>query len=150
MRTSNYLKSELLLLLLVFCTVPGYAQPGQGQGMRRQWSEEDVKARVESLADTLKLSEKQEKEVLAFELEFYKTMQKERENFDPATGDRDAMRASMMKIRDERDSRYKEVLNDEQYTKYSKMVEERRSRMRQRPGTRPDSESQRSRGRGRG
>jgi len=150
MKKMNYLKSASILLLLAFCTVPVFAQPGQGRGMRRQWSEEDVKARVESLADTLKLSEKQEKEVLAFELEFYKTMQKERENFDPETGDREAMRVRMMEIREERDASYKEILTGEQYKKYTRMVEKRRSRMRQRPGERPDSESQRSRGRGRG
>ena len=150
MKILIHLKSASLLLLLAFCTVPGFAQPMQGRGMRGQWSEEDVKARVESLADTLNLSEKQEKEILTFELEFYTTMQKERENFDPETGDREAMRARMMEIRDERDARYKEVLTTEQYTKYTKMVEERRSRMRQRPGERPGSESQRSRGRGRG
>jgi periplasmic protein CpxP/Spy len=150
MKILIYLKSITILLLLAFCTVPGFAQPGQGRGIRGQWSEEDVKARVESLSDTLNLSEKQEKEILMFELEFIKTMQKERENFDPETGDREVMRARMMEIRDDRDARYKEVLTTEQFAKYTEMVEERRSRMRQRPGERPGSESKRSRGRGRG
>ena len=149
MKIMNHLKSASLLLLLAFCTVPVFAQPGQGREMRGQWNEEDVKARIESLADTLKLSEKQEKEILAFELEFYKTMQKERENFDPETGDREAMRARMMEIRDERDARYKEVLTTEQYAKYAKMVEERRSQMRQQRNQAPGS-GDRGRGRGRG
>lgn len=141
-------KTTALLLVLTLASVPLFAQPGQGQ--RRQMSEEDVKMRIEALADTLDLTEKQETQVLEFEMEYYKTIQKERQNFDPDSGDREAMREKMMKLREERDAHYKEVLNSEQYEKYTKMMENRRSEMRQRQGQGQGQGSGGDRGRGRG
>jgi len=44
-----------------------------------------------------------------------------RENFDPETSDREAMREYMMKQREERDEKYAEVLTDEQLEKYHEM-----------------------------
>ena len=73
-------------------------------------------------------------QIVEFEMEYYKTLQKERANFDPETSDRDAMRARMVELRDERDGKYKDVLTEKQYVNYTKMAEERREQMRQRRG----------------
>ena len=142
-------KSAILLMVLAIVSMSLFAQPGRGQG--RQMSEEDVRNSVARTADTLNLTEKQEKEILEFELEFNKTMQKERENFNPETGDREAMRATMMKLRDERDAKYEKVLTPEQYEKYTKMMEARRQQMRdRRPPQGEGSPDDQNRGRGRG
>jgi hypothetical protein len=141
---NNRMKPALLILMLTFLSFPVLAQP-PGQGPRRQWTEEDVKARVERLADTLQLSEKQRETLIAYELEHYKTMQKERENFDYETGDREAMRARMRELREKRDAKYAEVLTEEQLKKYQQIQEERRQQMRQR--REEGSEGQRGRGR---
>ncbi len=140
------MKTATLLVLLVICSVPTFAQPGSGQGGRRQMTEEDVKERVERNADSLNLTDQQEKKVLEFELEFFKKNQKIRENFDFETGDREAMRELMMKQREERDEKYAEVLTDEQLEKYHEMIDRRRQQMRQR--REEESEGQRGRGRG--
>jgi Spy/CpxP family protein refolding chaperone len=132
-----------LILFFLAISLGIYAQPGRGQG--RQMTEQDVRERVERLSDTLKLTESQEKEVLDFELDFYRTMQAERANFDPETSDREAMRERMREIRRERDAKYAEILTAEQLEKYNEMMEARRARMRERY----EEESDRQRGRGR-
>jgi Spy/CpxP family protein refolding chaperone len=139
------MKTATTLLFLVFVSIPAFSQPGQGQGGRRQYTEEDVKERVRQTADSLSLTAEQEKKVLAFELEFFKKNQAMRENFDPETGDREAMRALMMKQREERDKKYSEVLTLEQMKKYYQMQERRQERMRQR--REDDTGGQRGRGR---
>ena len=65
-----------------------------------------------------------------------------RENFDPETSDRDAMRAEMRKQRDLREKKYDEVLTEEQMKKYKELVEA----MRQRRSQGRSSEGQRGRG----
>jgi len=150
-KTMNF-RSALLLMVIALVGMPLFAQPGRGpgQGQRPQMSEQDLRDRLARTADTLNLTEKQKKEILEFELEFYKTMQKERENFNPETGDREAMRATMMKLRDERDAKYKKVLTAEQFEKYTRIEEGRRSQMRQRQGQGQGTEGEQGRGRGRG
>lgn len=140
------MKTATLLVLLVTCSIPTFAQPGSGQGGRRQMTEDDVKERVSRTADSLDLTDAQEKKVLEFELEFFKENQKVFENFDFETGDREAMREYMMKQREERDEKYAEVLTDEQLEKYHEMIDKRRQNMRQRR----EEESGEQRGRGRG
>jgi Spy/CpxP family protein refolding chaperone len=130
------------LMLFAFFSFPLCAQPGPGQGPRRPMTEDDVKARVERLADTLQLNPAQEKQIMEYELEFYKKMQAERER---AGGDREAMRAFMMDQREKRDAKYAEVLTPEQLKKYNAMMEQRRQQYQQRQGQGPEGE----RGRGR-
>jgi hypothetical protein len=140
------MKTATLLVLLVICSIPTFAQPGGGQGGRRQMTEEDVKERVKRTADSLDLTDAQEKKVLEFELDFFKKNQKVRENFDFETGDREAMREFMMKQREERNEKYAEVLTDEQLEKFLQMQDRRQQQMRQR--REEDSGGQRGRGRG--
>ena len=78
------LKTAVFLLVVALLALPMYAQPGRGQrpdgqrsgmGQGMQFSEEDMKDRISSLADTLKLSDSQEKQILDVELKFVRTMQ---------------------------------------------------------------------------
>lgn len=120
--------------------------PGQGRGF--QMSEDDITERVDNLSETLKFSKDQHKKILEYELEFYNKMQVERQKF---TGDREAMRATMMQAREERDKKYEEVLTKEQMEKFKEIQEERRSDMRrQYQENNPEGENDRpARGRGR-
>lgn len=120
--------------------------PGQGRGF--QMSEDDIIERVDNLSETLKFSKDQHKKILEYELEFYNKIQVERQKF---TGDREAMRATMMQAREERDKKYEEVLTKEQMEKFKEIQEERRSDMRrQYQENNPEGENDRpARGRGR-
>jgi len=129
---------------------------GPGRGFRM--TEEDVRQRVDNLAGTLDLSEKQHKELMNYELEFYTKMQVEFEKFRNQSGpppDREEMRARMEKVREERDAKYKEVLTPEQLARYEEIQEQRREQMRQQyhpggEGDSPGGDSDRpARGRGR-
>ena len=141
------MKTVTIMVFLAICLMPAFSQPpGGGQGRRRQMTEEEVTEGVRRTADSLDLTDAQEKKVLEFELEFYKERQKMFENFDPQTGDREAMRAKMMKQRDERNEKYDEVLTEEQLEKFKQMQERRRQQMRQRR----EEQSEGDRGRGRG
>lgn len=149
MKLKFNLKTTIVLMVFVLVSMPVFAQPGPGGG-RRQMSEDDVKRRVEALADTLQLNDKQEKEILVAELKFYDKLQQERQNFDPETGDREAMREKMRGMRAEVDKTYEKVLTEEQYAKYTEIREARRSQMRQRRDGGQGSGEDRGRGRGRG
>jgi len=132
------------------------AQGGPGRGF--QMTEEDIKERVENSAKTLKMTENQHKKALAVEMDFYNKMQIERQKMRNAGGpptDREAMREKMMKMRDERNTRYEEILSTEQYEQFIEIQEQRQREMReQRQQSNPNGEgdgSERSeRGRGRG
>ena len=117
----NAVKISVFALILVFCAAPLFAQPGQGQrgGMM---TEEGVKARIDNLATSLKLSDKQKKEILDFELAQMKKFQAEREK---NAGNREAMRSIMEKSRKERNDKYTAVFTPEQMQQYNKMMEER-------------------------
>jgi len=146
------------VLSLILASAPIMAQPGQGQGPGRgfQMTEEDIRARVDNLSETLSLSEQQHKQILDYELDFYNKMQiefqKMRSNPD-GPPDREAMRANMQKFREERDQKYTEVLTAEQMEKYQQIQEQRRSEMRRQyeegNPSGEDSDNRPARGRGR-
>jgi len=95
-------------------------------------SEEDVKRRVNDLSENLKLSDDQHKKILDYELEFYTKMQVEREKMrNSGEFDRDAMRERMIKVREERDKKYEEVLSPAQMEKYRELREQRMNQRRQ-------------------
>lgn len=150
------LKLTALAALMVIFTIQlsgqGGQGPGQGQGPGGgrgfQMTEEDIVERVDNLSETLEFSKDQHKKILKYELEFYNKMQVERQKF---TGDREAMRASMMNARDERDKKYEEVLTKDQMAKFNEIREQRRSEMRrQYQENNPGGEGEKpARGRGR-
>lgn len=127
------------------------AQGGPGRGF--QMTEEDIKERVESSAKTLKMNEDQHKKALAVEMDFYNKMQIERQKMMNAGGpptDREAMRAKMTQMRDDRNAQYEEILTPDQYKQFIDMQEQRMREMReQRQQSNPDGTTERSsRGRG--
>ena len=129
----------------------------QGAGRGFQMTEEDIKERVANNAKLLELNDEQHKKVLAVEMDFYNKMQIERQKMRNAGGpptDREAMRAKMTKMRDERNTQYEEVLTPDQYKQFIETQEQRQREMReQRQQSNPDGEggtTERSeRGRGR-
>ena len=143
-------KATFCMVFALFSVIPLFGQRGTGQVPGRVqgrpgMSEENVKTRVDRLAENLEMNEEQHKEILDYELEQFKQNQVERQRL---MGDREAMRDYMMKQREERDEKYKEVLTDEQWNKYQDVREQRRrdNQNRQRPGN--DARNRQPRGRG--
>jgi len=146
------------LTLLVSLFALNIAAQGPGRGF--QMTEEDIKARVDNTAQSLKLNDDQHKKVLAVEMDFSNKMQIEFQKMRNAGGpptDREAMREKMMKMRDERNAAYEAVLTTDQYKQFIDMQEQRMREMReQRQQSTPDGgegeggEERPARGRGRG
>ena len=163
MKTLTQMKSLVLITLLALFMMPVHAQerPGDGQGRppggpggpgRGQYTEEDVKQRIENLATTLECTEKQKKELLDYEIAAYRKMQTEREKFASGGGDfdREAFRARMQEQRQLRDEKYKEILSEAQMAKYNQLMEERRQQNQQQWENRQGGEENTQRQRGRG
>ena len=120
MKTAFNFKSMGLALLISLCALNISAQgPGGGPGRGFQMTEDDIKERVEQTAKTLELTDEQHKKALTVEMDFYNKMQIEFQKMrnaggPPAEGGREAMREKMMKMRDDRNAAYEEVLTPEQ------------------------------------
>ena len=134
----------------------GPGGPGRGFGM----TEDDIKERVASTAQALKLTDEQQKKVLAVEMDWSNKMQIEFQKMrnsggPPAEGDREAMREKMMKMRDERNAQYESILTPEQYKQFTAMQEQRMREMREQrqqqppPGQEGEQTDRPARGRGR-
>ena len=143
------------ITLLVSLFALNISAQGPGRGM--QMTEEDIKERVDNTSQTLKLNDEQHKKALAVEMDFYNKMQievqKMRNEGGPPT-DRDAMRAKMMKMRDDRNAEYESILSPDQYKQFIDLQEQRMRVMReQRQQSNPDGEGgtteRTERGRGR-
>lgn len=139
-RVVNFKTIGLALLVSLFAL--NISAQGTGRGF--QMTEEDIKERVENNAKALKLNDEQHKKVLAVEMDFYNKMQIERQKMMNAGGppsDREAMRAKMMKMRDERNAEYEKVLTPDQYKQFIETQEQRQREMReQRQRSNPDGE----------
>jgi len=144
--------ATMMMLFVLQLTAQG---PGGGRGF--QMTEDDIKERVATSAKTLELSEDQHKKVLSYELDFYNKRQIEFQKMRNSGGefDREEMRARMTKVMDERNAKYEELLNPDQYKKFIETQEQRRNEMRQQREQQqqnPDGQSEErpERGRGRG
>ncbi|MCJ7715277.1 MAG: hypothetical protein MUO54_01985 [Anaerolineales bacterium] len=145
--------TSVMLLFVLQLSAQG---PGGGRGF--QMTEDDIKENAKNTAESLKLSDEQAKKVLSIDMEFYNKMSIERQKMmnaggPPADGDREAMRERMMKMRDDRNTKYEEVLTPDQYVKFTETQEQRRNEMRQQyQQNNPDGQSEEKpeRGRGRG
>ena len=149
-RTLKFACAATVMLLFVL------QLSAQGPGRGFQMTEDDIKENAKKTAENLKLSDEQHKKVLSIDMEFYNKMQIERQKMmnaggPPADGDREAMRAKMMQMRDDRNSKYEEVLTPEQYVKFTEIQEQRRNEMRQqREQSNPDGQTEERPERGRG
>ena len=154
-RVMNFRIPGLVLVATMF-VLNISAQGGPGRGF--QMTEEDIKERVDNTAQTLKLNDDQHKKALAVEMDFYNKMQIEFQKMRNAGGpptDREAMRAKMMKMRDDRNAEYEKILSPDQYKEFIDLQEQRMREMReQRQQSNPDGEGgtgeRQERGRGRG
>ncbi|MCL7973216.1 MAG: hypothetical protein M8835_01495 [marine benthic group bacterium] len=118
----------LAILSLVITSTPSSAQQG-GPGGRRMSSPRD---RLAQLTEQLDLSDAQVDQMRPIIEEQTKKQQK---IFEEGSGDREKMRGEMMKLMQETDERYAEILTEEQMTRYREM---RQQRMRQgRPPPKP-------------
>ncbi len=139
-RLVNFKTIGIALLISLFALNISAQGPGRGF----QMTEEDIKERVENNAKALQLNDEQHKKVLAVEMDFYNKMQIERQKMMNAGGppsDREAMRAKMMKMRDERNAEYEKVLTPDQYKQFIETQEQRQREMReQRQQSNPDGE----------
>jgi hypothetical protein len=126
------LKSFALLAGLAFITAgvsaqsstpppPPPAQPPVGkmdpQAMAKRQTER-IKQNVTGITPD------QEKQILAANLEFSKSMQ---DAMASSNGDKDAMRTKMQPAKDARDAKLKTILTADQYTQYEKMGSMRRA-----------------------
>lgn len=126
---------------------------GQGQGQGQRMSIEDrQKQEITWMKENLKITEDQEKKIVALNKVAQEQMQKMRQQREAgAEVDRDAMREQMRAAREKHQTELKSILSEEQYAKFQKMQDERREKMRQsRNGgnNAPQDSSRRQRGRG--
>ncbi len=110
---------------LAVSATPALAQ--QGQGGRQML---DADERLARLTEQLDLSDEQAKELKPIVEEQTK---KQEELFQNAGGDRETLRADMMKLLDETEEAYAEVLTEEQMNQYREMMQ-RRMRQGRPPG----------------
>jgi formyltetrahydrofolate synthetase len=120
-------KLGFLFVAVVLGTTLSMAQP---QGPRNP--EDMAKRQTEQIKEAVGLNSDQEKKVYDLNLEMSKKMQAMfQEN---QGGDREAMREKMTALREDQNKKMKEILTDEQWGKYEKYLEERRSRFGGGPG----------------
>ncbi len=105
------IRSSLSAVLTLFLATIVLAQP---QRMTPQ-------ERTDQLAKQLALSDSQKVKVLSL---FTKQDEARKKAFAEGSGDRDAMRATMQKMRDETAKEMKAILTPEQFTKYEKLRSE--------------------------
>jgi hypothetical protein len=131
-QTSGSTRSRRTLTVLVasfalaVSATPALAQ--QGQGGRQML---DADERLAALTERLDLSDEQVKELKPIVEEQTK---KQEELFQNAGGDRETLRADMMKLLDETEGAYAEVLTEEQMNQYREMMQ-RRMRQARPPGS---------------
>ena len=144
--------ATMMLLFVLQLSAQG---PGGGRGF--QMTEDDIKENAKNTAESLKLSDEQAKKVLNIDMEFYNKTQIEFQKMRNAGGefDREEMRAKMMKVRDDRNTKYEEVLSPDQFKQFTETQEQRRNEMRQQreqqqqnPDGQPEEKPERGRGRG--
>ena len=109
-----------LALAAIFSATPLEAQQraGRGGGMGM-----DVDEQMARLTEVLELDEDQATSVRAV---LEAQMERMQELRSSAAGDREAMRAAMMEMREETDAQLAEILTKEQMEKYTEMMAQRR------------------------
>ncbi len=122
-------KLGFLFVAIVLGTTLSMAQP---QGPRNMNPEDMAKRQTEQIKEAVGLNSDQEKKVYDLSLEMSKKM---RTMFqENQGGDREAMREKMTTLRGEQNKKMKEILTADQWSKYEKYLEDRRSRFGGGPG----------------
>ncbi len=119
-------KLGFLFIMMLALTVTSMAQGfGGGQQMT---PEERAKQQTAQIKEAVGLNADQEKKVLALNTEQGKKQSKMFEEMQGGGGDMEGMREKMTAMREETNKKMKEILTADQWTKYEKWQEERRSR----------------------
>ena len=121
------MKATQLIILAVVMVLSSMTDAALGQGRVQMDPEERALEYTQLMTDSLKLGEHQVLEVYDINL---KTFKKMNEVFTEASGDREQMRSGMMKINEERNIKFQELLTADQWTKYEKLLEEQRQQRR--------------------
>jgi hypothetical protein len=121
-------KIGFLVIAFMFGAMIGVAQNWQDAT-----PEEMAKQQTEQIKEKCDLDKAQEKKVYELSLKSGKEMAKLRQEMRDGSGDREAMREKMTKMRDEQNKEMKKILSEDQYKKYEQYLEERRA-ARQRGG----------------
>ena len=117
-------KFGFLMLAAMFFATVAMAQPG---GQRNFDPKEMAKRQTEELTKELGLNKDQAKKVLELNTKSMEKMSEMRGQMRDG-GNREAMREKMQKQREEQNAEMKKILTEDQYKKYEKYLEERRSR----------------------
>jgi len=130
-------KLGIFVFLMVLGLASAMAQnnPG-GSGQRNMDPTERAKEELKQMEENLDLSKDQKDKVYDILLEGNKKRSAMFEEMRSGNGDRDAMREKMRTMRDDQNKKLKGVLSEEQWTKYEKMMEERRQQFRRGSGER--------------
>ena len=127
-------KIGFLLIAVLLGAIISMAQPG---GQRNRNPEEMAKRQTERLKELLGLNKAQEKKVYDLSLENGKKRAEMFQEMRDSGNGFEEMREKMQELRNDENKKMKAILTDEQWTKYEKYLEERRSRRGQgRPGGR--------------
>ena len=118
-------KLGILFIMLVMAAT-SMAQ-GFGGGMQMD-PEERAKQQTAQIKEAVGLNAEQEKKVLDLNIAQGKEQAKMFESMQGGGGDMEGMREKMTAMREETNKKMKEILTAEQWTKYEKWQEERRSR----------------------
>ena len=125
-KPQNNIHMKSRILFLSFCMIAFSAITANAQGgFQRRTVEERVKAVMEKLTD-LKLDAAKTSQVDSIFTQAYKAQDDKINEFrnNPEGGEqRSAMRAEMQKINDERDSKLKKVLSEDQFKKWKDEIE---------------------------
>jgi protein CpxP len=115
--------------ILFFMLVMAATSMAQGFGGGQQMTpEERAKQQTAQIKEAVGLNADQEKKVLDLNIEQGKKQSKMFEEMQGGGGDMEGMREKMTAMREETNKKMKEILTAEQWTKYEKWQEERRSR----------------------
>lgn len=131
----------------------GLGSPQGARGMRMNF-EERQQQELKWMKDSLDITEAQSEKIIELNKKRQEEFQKMREQFRQGgeRPDRETMRKQRDESRAKQTASMKEILNDEQYTKYIKIQKERRERMQKARNSRNpvQKEGQRQRGRSAG
>lgn len=137
MKRNAYILFVILIGLIVSCNRGSRNNsqqsfgPGGGMGPGNFDPQAFVNRQMDELKEALELTKDQEKKVREIISSGFETMQKAREEMRDGSGNFEGMREKMQKMREEQNEKIKEVLSDEQWTKYDEIQKEMRERMRQ-------------------
>lgn len=92
-----------------------------------------IDRQMDQMKETLELTGDQEDQIRDILVKGSENMQAMREEMREGGGGFEGMRESMQQMREEQDSKIKEILSEEQWLSYEAMQEEMRSRRGQRP-----------------